>query len=454
MPLTAIENNQFRIYSAQKFIEGLQSQTSQNNLYVWIGKVTPWSNENNPPQPNDTVAARISSFADMLSAKRVSPSDASLVIPRHNWQPSTVYSQYSDLGAIASGIYYDLYEPNTNTAPFYVITTDYNVYKCISNNYGANTSVMPTGTSTTPITTADGYIWKFMFQVSSANVLKFLSDDWIPVYSLSSNDGTTQWSVQATAVPGSIEFIQVTNVGSSYTSVPPVTVLGDGVGCTAVAVLTGTTVTGINIITKGQGYSYATVTIGGPGSNAAAHAMISPPGGHGSNAVAELGAMYVMVDVSLNYDESNKITTGNDYRKFGLLLNPLFYESQVYYYPLIATATTNLTLTGVTGTFDPDVLVTGSTSGVTGRVVDFDLAGSNILRLNEVTRGTASGYLSTASGFVVSETLITASGIAEISSVVAPDIEPNSGLILTTEYMSPVMRSPSQIEDIKITLPF
>ena len=277
----AIQNNQFRIYAAQKFIEGLQNQISANNLYVWIGKTTTWGDDSNPDQPNDTVASRIASFADMMAIKRVSPSDVSLVIPNNTWTASTVYAQYTDLGAIAGGIYYDLFEPTTGSAPFYVITPDNNVYKCLSNNYGTASSVMPTGTSTTPITTADGYIWKFMYQVSSGDALEFLSASWIPIHSLSFNDGSAQWSVQATAVNGSIENINVTNVGSGYTTTPTVTITGDGIGCTATAVRTGNTVTSINILTKGQGYTNATVTFGGPGSSAIAHAIISPPGGHG-----------------------------------------------------------------------------------------------------------------------------------------------------------------------------
>src|ERR1019366_2132038 len=126
----AIENNNIRIYAASKFLEGLlETQLSANNLYVWIGKTSPWSDEANPDQPWDTVTSRIGSFVDMLAMKKVSPSDGTLVIPRNDWIPGTVYAQYTDLGAVAGGIYYDLFDPLTGSAPFYVITDDYNVYK-------------------------------------------------------------------------------------------------------------------------------------------------------------------------------------------------------------------------------------------------------------------------------------------------------------------------------------
>ena len=64
---------------------------------------------------------------------------------------------------------------------FYVVTSDYNVYKVISNNNGAQSTVMPTGTSTNILTTTDGYKWKFMYSISASDVIKFVTSDFIPV---------------------------------------------------------------------------------------------------------------------------------------------------------------------------------------------------------------------------------------------------------------------------------
>src|ERR1017187_773649 len=145
MSSLVVENNNFRSYAAQQFLSGLINQSTPNNLYVWMGKITPWSNDSEPPQPNDTVEARIANFADMMVIKRIAPSDVSLVIPNNTWTASTVYTQYTDQGAEgAGGIYYDLVDPTTSSAPFYVITSDNNVYKCLNNNNGTPSSVMPT----------------------------------------------------------------------------------------------------------------------------------------------------------------------------------------------------------------------------------------------------------------------------------------------------------------------
>jgi hypothetical protein len=46
---------------------------------------------------------------------------------------------------------------------FYVRSpTDFNIYKCIYNGGGAQSTMMPSGTAASQFATADGYIWKFM----------------------------------------------------------------------------------------------------------------------------------------------------------------------------------------------------------------------------------------------------------------------------------------------------
>jgi hypothetical protein len=378
----AIESNLFRIYSAQKFLEGLfQTQLSTNNLYVYIGKTTPWTSDSNPDQPNDTVASRGALFPNMLAIKKVSPSDVILVIPSFPWASGTVYSQYVSTGAEVGGIYYDQFEPTLSIEPFYVINTSNNVYKCLGNNSGGPSTVMPTSTGTTPVTLVDGYIWKFMFQVSTENAQKFLSNadstssGYIPIYTLQNNDGSLQWAVQATASP-----------------------------------------------TDGSGL----------------------PGGHGSDPVNELGAMYAMVDVDFNYDESGKITISNAYREFGLLLNPLTYGSVIPFTALVGVGTTNIPISSVSGSFNVDDLVTGQTSGATGFVVDYNTL-PGIIRLTQVV-GT----------FMVGETIMdnTSSATAISGTPVHPDFSPNTGLVLSEENMSPLTRALAQIEDIKIVIPF
>lgn len=84
--------------------------------------------------------------------------------------------------------------------PFYVITDELNVYKCLNNNNLALSTVKPIHTTTNEgdngTTYADGYVWKFMFSVSKLDAERFLTSNWVPVRTLNFDDGSLQWQVQ------------------------------------------------------------------------------------------------------------------------------------------------------------------------------------------------------------------------------------------------------------------
>lgn len=62
-----------------------------------------------------------------------------------------------------------------------------------------------------------------------------------------------------------LDYIGVLNPGRNYTGTPTVTVTGDGEGATAVAKVVNGRISRIDVVTKGQGYTRATVTISGGG---------------------------------------------------------------------------------------------------------------------------------------------------------------------------------------------
>ena len=103
-------------------------------------------------------------------------------------------------------------------AVFYVMTDNFNVYKCLDNNNNGLSTVKPLGTSVEPIQTSDGYIWKFMYTVPVNLRNRFLNADLIPVISAL----TSQFYSD-----GSLDNIVVTNKGTGYTTAR-ITVSGDG----------------------------------------------------------------------------------------------------------------------------------------------------------------------------------------------------------------------------------
>ena len=210
--MPAIITNAFRTYNADQFI----SSFSTNKMYLMIGKASPWSgadlgqytasspSDTSIPTPIDTTVAPYIHHNDMIAAKLISASDVSHVVKRTDWTTGTVYTEYNHL------------QDDQIDQTFFVMTDQYNVYKCISNYGGAASTVKPTGQSSSIIETADNYRWKFMYEVQQADVLKYVTTDWIPIKYLASNDGTAQWTVQQAAVDGALEHIDVTAGGTGY----------------------------------------------------------------------------------------------------------------------------------------------------------------------------------------------------------------------------------------------
>jgi hypothetical protein len=103
-------------------------------------------------------------------------------------------------------------------ALFYVMTDEYNVYKCLDNNNGARSTTKPIGTQILPIKLSDGYVWKYMYNVPIALRTKFLTSDQMPVITALS---------QQFYSAGGIENVQIDNRGLNYTAAN-LSVSGDG----------------------------------------------------------------------------------------------------------------------------------------------------------------------------------------------------------------------------------
>jgi hypothetical protein len=132
---------------------------------------------------------------------------------------------------------------------FYVMTEDYNVYKCLDNNNNSFSTVKPLGTSINPVITADGYRWKYMYNVPINLRNKFLSDDQIPVTAALTNQFYSN---------GSLDSILILNKGTGY-STATITVTGDGYRLEDPTFLTN-----VVVLNGGTGYTSPVLTIGDP----------------------------------------------------------------------------------------------------------------------------------------------------------------------------------------------
>ena len=209
--MPGIVTRRFRIHNSEQFHEAF-SEASPTQMYLFIGRVDAFPDDNNPPTPPDSIQeTEFNQWRNMLAAKRVQSSDISFSLSRYDWSTGKVYRQFDPTSNT-------LFDTPASSNTMYVITEDFNVYKCLFNNKGGASTVKPTGTSTSVLSTADGYKWKFMYSISAADALKFVTSNFIPVQTLTANDGSAQFSVQSAAANGNIEIINVTGGGSNYKS--------------------------------------------------------------------------------------------------------------------------------------------------------------------------------------------------------------------------------------------
>lgn len=180
-------------------------RNNRNGYYVFASRSQPWvnssgGNDDSLVQASNGSIRQIeqSTYKDILFGKLLIDSDVNHLIPRYNWTINTVYSVYDQTDS-------DLYNKQ-----FYVLTDNYDVYKCIFNNYGEPSTIKPTLREATKGTfkTGDGYIWKYMYTIDPAANSKFTTTNYIPV--------SVDPYVSGNATPGSIDAIKITNNGNNY----------------------------------------------------------------------------------------------------------------------------------------------------------------------------------------------------------------------------------------------
>ena len=475
--MAAIITEKFRLHNAKEF---KQSATESGNaMYMFIGRPLSWTDDNNPPTPVDSLNDEYDAYANMTALKKVSATDVSHAIIRRDWTGNTVYDEYrhnyTSSNTASSGA------STLWASTFYVVTSDYNVYKVISNNGGAQSTVMPTGTSTSILTTADGYKWKYMYSISASDVIKFVTSDFIPVKTIGAkaavdgdvgglgtaadDDNSAQWDVENGAVDGTIEHARVTAGGSGYGSDGDynVAISGDGASGQLTVTVSSNAITAVAINAVGSGYSVASIdnsllqtATSSTGTGAAFDIIISPKNGHGSDPVEELGGNYVIANSRLEYAEgSGDFPTDNDFRQIGLIVNPTDAGGNTLSSATTLSALNRITLdSGATMPVVDDTIANAASivSGTAvGKVVSVDSTNRFIYYLPaEDSVGNFNSFSATNTIFVGSTSKGTISSGGVSGSY--PEVQRNSGDIVYLENRGAVARAADQIEDIKLII--
>jgi hypothetical protein len=506
--------SKFNVETAKQFVNGVVNGDSA--YYVYTANHVPYTPDDSYiAVPNNSVQSTVyEPYNNMIFGKKITAADVNIMVKRNEWVSGTVYDMYDHTKDLA-------------TLSFYVFVqtgTIWNLYKCLSNGYGAASTVAPTGQSLQPILSpVDGYVWKYMGTTSDAIYRKFNTNYYAPF--------TPNTSVITGATPGTIEFIRVNDRGRGYNNwytgtfryqdlnlagtitptvfglpedanpitgyyegciikmksgaasgqarrivkyqylnnqrqiylesafngtilqgdqyeiYPGVYIFGDGtetVNCVARAVVntastSGNTISYVEVITPGAGYRYAdTVIVSKPvvgvTANSSLTALISPPGGHGSDPYNELVATQACVSVAFQGDEGTYIPATNDYRQVGIIKDPLFggvtltlditkqlgafvVGENIYQYrpiPLagqISTTATSTTITGINTYF--------SSSLVPGDYVFFTSGSANYFGKVSSVASNTSLTLATAVPFTASAMQIALANTTGLGTVTA-----------------------------------
>ncbi len=485
--MAAIITNKFRINNAEQFVESF-SESAATTYYLFIGRAHSWATDADvqgnsinegtdasPPTPNDDVTSEFYNYDDMIGAKLISSSDVSHVIPRRNWTTGTTYDMYehniSSSNAANSGA------TNLFDSTYFVMNSSNAVYKVIENDGATASTVEPTSTSNSIFETSDGYRWKYMYSLTSAETLNFMSTDFIHV--------STDSTVSAAAVDGALDTILVVSGGSSFSTssgstISAIPIRGDGSGGVASVTISSGAITAATVTTAGSGYTFAYIrdadiiaatNAGGAGSGSNLNVIIPPKGGHGSNAVKELGGFFVMLNKSLvGVEGTSDIGVGNDFRRIGLVRDPTNFGTST-----VASATTRRQLYAikfgsVSGTFTADEEINQASTGAVGKVVEFD--STNLILYYYQTRfpdvGTDSngnltafsganaitGQSSSASATPDTSNSNTVNGVEFSSGYANPELAYDSGDIIYVEERSPITRASDQTENVKLIIEF
>ena len=171
--MVAIVTTDTKQILVEKLIEDLQADS--NNYYLGIGKTDVWNVTDTAPSTIVDAETTKRDFRNNLqSIQKIS--SVSFVAKRYNWSSGTIYQPYRDT------------QNSTGNGQYYVITQSNRVYIClrqgrdVSGNINTST-VDPdtTGTTTSPVKTSDGYVWKFLFTESATRLNSFATSNFIPV---------------------------------------------------------------------------------------------------------------------------------------------------------------------------------------------------------------------------------------------------------------------------------
>lgn len=337
--MATITTGDIRIKNAQNLRRSLLGETVEDLSFVFVGKPTPWENEEEPPKPINNLRQFYDTHDEMIGMKRIRPSDVHLMAPRIRWTSGVVYDiyrhDYSKDNRSYSGA------TLLSDAIYYVINSNYEVYACLFNNTNRKSTVEPHSNNNIPFYTSDGYQWLKLYTITQGQLDVYGTENFMPVPEVAENAG----------IVNPIYTIIIDIPGNSYTPNPAgsnnrvneyyCNIVGDGEGAVAAVKVRDGEIKTVRVVRPGEGYTWAELDFRanhvyekltdldnnmnglnplGDGTFKTT-VIINPPGGWGNDIQRQLGAHRVGVFSTLSYKLMD-LHVDVKFRQIGILQRP------------------------------------------------------------------------------------------------------------------------------------
>ncbi len=522
--MSAIITDQLRILNAKNFVASATTSTDSYYIFIGLPNATEYDSnwDANPPAPKDSFDDENDYWDSIIALKKIKPEDVKQVVRKTSWQSGITYDMYRHKIS-RDNLSLPSQSTNLYSANYYIVNSEYKVYICIHNGTdpenpeGRPSLDEPNFVDLEPRsagTSGDGYLWKYLYTISPSDIVKFDGINFIPVPKNWGSDPNTSLVKENAKTSTQIKNIIIRdrgdNLGSPgvYSNIP---IKGDGIEATATIIINDNfQVETITVSNGGSGYTYASVDIESGGistteigfSSPSFEVVIPPQGGHGYDIYRELGAYNVLVYSRVENDAENPdFILGNQVARFGIVRNPISYDSEDLLIDDKVSAVSAIKLSGnfQDAIYAADSLISQTVStGVTavGKVISydsntgvlkywqdrtlygFDVNGGNNTPLYgfEVISFTSSpetggdlsivgeeyglsidtnfGTISSPSSSTVINNKTYYLGQEFVGGLSNPEVKKHSGEIIYVDNRPSITRSQNQKEDVKIILQF
>ena len=458
--MTSAITNQFR----KSLLDDLKADIdgSSSNYYVALSKGDAYNTSgliNIAPSDVGSNYAQTQIRQTLQSVKTLA--NASYVVPTVNWVSGVIYNHWDD--------------NNHALTNFYAINSFNDVFICVGVGKLADGTINasvdePTQTfqrssslgggyasDGKTFELGDGYRWRFMYRISNVAYATYRTSNWTPAKVVVSAAGliveeNAQKTLQDGSVGGEIIGVEIVNKGTTVTSVPTITVTGNGSLAAFTVDISNGSVTRVLVDTDantgdylhGSGYDYADLKLSV--GDAVLRPILSPKLGVHANAVKTLKSNALMLQTDFVANENESIRIENDFNQVALFKNVNAYGTSTLFSANTGSALKGLAVTVSNGSFESDDLFNNDAGTATAKVYYHDTVDGKLYYWQDEQTGF--GTFSSTDGL----SNLTRTGIAGTSALLNPDIDVYSGDIMYINNVNEITRASNQTEDIRIVI--